>query len=67
MLSSAGLGLLVLRRRPGHPIGWLLLLNGVVIALTGFVESAAQLALSGATVSTPVRDSPRCGRPTGGR
>ncbi|RYC14832.1 sensor histidine kinase [Nocardioides zhouii] len=55
MLSSAGLGLLVLRRRPGHVIGWLLLLNGVVLALTGFVESAAQLSLSGAALSTPVR------------
>ena len=34
-LVSTGVGLVVATRRPRHPIGWLLLANGLVLAAIG--------------------------------
>jgi signal transduction histidine kinase len=42
---SVGVGLLIAVRRPGHPIGWLLLANGLVIALSGFALAYAEYAV----------------------
>ena len=43
--GSVALGVLVAVRRPGHPIGALLLTNAVIIALAGATEAYAHYAL----------------------
>lgn len=49
--TSAVVGALVLRRRPGVAVGWLLLLGGLVAVLVGFLFEYAELALiRGSTV-----------------
>jgi signal transduction histidine kinase len=45
VLASSGVGLLVAVRRPGHPIGWLLLANAVLLASLGFAQAYAAYAL----------------------
>ena len=42
---SSGVGLVVATHRPGNPIGWLLMANGLVLAGAGFAESYASYAL----------------------
>ena len=42
---STALGLLIAVRRPGNPMGWVLLANGAVFALAGFAEAYAQYAV----------------------
>jgi signal transduction histidine kinase len=44
-LASIVVGLLVAVRQPGNPIGWLVLANGPVVALSGFTEAYAQYAV----------------------
>jgi len=43
--ASLTIGLLIATRRPGHPIGWLLLANAVLLASFGAAEPYAQYAL----------------------
>jgi len=45
MLASTGVGLLVAVRRPGHPIGWLLIANAFLLATFGVAQSYAAYAL----------------------
>jgi len=45
MLASNGVGLLVAVRRPGHPIGWLLIANAFLLATFGVAEAYAAYAL----------------------
>ena len=45
VLASTGVGLLVAVRRPGHPIGWLLLANAFLLATFGVAEAYAAYAL----------------------
>jgi signal transduction histidine kinase len=45
MLASTGVGLLVAVRRPGHPIGWLLIANGFLLATFAVAEPYAAYAL----------------------
>ena len=45
MLASCGVGLLVAVRRPGHPIGWLLIANAFLMATFGVAEAYAAYAL----------------------
>ena len=45
MLASTGVGLLVTVRRPGHPIGWLLLANAFLLATFAVAEPYAAYAL----------------------
>ena len=45
VLASSGVGLLVAIRRPGHPIGWLLLANALLLASIGFAQAYAAYAL----------------------
>jgi hypothetical protein len=42
---STALGLLIAVRRPGNPMGWILLANGAVFALAGVAEAYAQYAV----------------------
>ena len=46
MLVSAAIGYAILLRRDGNPIGWLLLGNGCVLALSGLAAEYAGLAYS---------------------
>ena len=45
VLASTAIGLLIAVRRDGHPIGWLLLFNAVLLASTGAAPAYAQYAL----------------------
>lgn len=45
VLSSAAIGLLVVVRRGGHLVGWLLLANALIPATWFFTESYAQYAV----------------------
>ena len=45
VLASSGVGLLVAVRRPGHPIGWLLLANAFLLATFGVAQAYAAYAL----------------------
>jgi signal transduction histidine kinase len=45
LLVSIGVGLLVAVRRRGHPIGWLLLANALVLASIGFAQAYAAYAI----------------------
>ena len=45
ILGTVGLGLLILARRPGHPIGALLLANAVILAAAGTAEGYATYGL----------------------
>jgi signal transduction histidine kinase len=45
VLASSGVGLLVAFRRPGHPIGWLLLANAFLLTTIGFAQAYAAYAL----------------------
>ena len=45
VLPSCGVGLLVAVRRPGHPIGWLLIGNAFLMATFGVAEAYAAYAL----------------------
>ena len=45
MLASTGVGLLVTVRRPGHPIGWLLLANAFLLATFAVAQPYAAYAL----------------------
>jgi signal transduction histidine kinase len=45
MLASTAVGLLVTVRRPGHPIGWLLLANAFLLATFAVSEAYAAYAL----------------------
>jgi len=44
-LASAGVGGLIALRRRGHPIGWLLLVNALLLASAGAAEGYAQYAV----------------------
>ncbi len=44
ILGSAAIGVVVAMRRPGHPIGALLLANAVILGLTGAADTMAQYA-----------------------
>jgi hypothetical protein len=44
-VASCGVGLLVAVRRPGHPIGWLLIANSFLLATFGVAEAYAAYAL----------------------
>ena len=46
-LVPTAFGLLVVTRRRGHPIGWLLLANGAVLTLVGFADAYARYAALG--------------------
>ena len=46
-LVPIAFGLLVATRRPGHPIGWLLLADGAVLALMGFADAYARYSVLG--------------------
>ncbi len=46
-LVPIAFGLLVLMRRPGHPIGWLLLADAAVLVLVGFADAYARYAALG--------------------
>jgi hypothetical protein len=52
-LVSTGFGLLVALRRPAHPIGWLLLANGGVVAAVGFGGGYGAYAVLGHPGSLP--------------
>ncbi len=52
-LVSTGFGLVVALRRPEHPIGWLLLANGAVIAAMGFGGGYGAYAVLGHPGSLP--------------
>ena len=43
--ASIAVGLLIAVRRPGHPIGWLLLANGAILAAAGVAQGYAQYAV----------------------
>ena len=45
VLASGGVGLLVAVRRPGHPIGWLLIANAFLMATFGVAEAYAAYAV----------------------
>jgi signal transduction histidine kinase len=45
VLASVVVGLKVAVRRPGNPIGWLLLANGLAVALLGVAEAYAEYAV----------------------
>lgn len=45
VMSSGSVGLLIALRRRGHPIGWLLLVNAVLLAGLGVAQAYAQYAL----------------------
>ncbi len=45
VLASGGVGLLITLARRGHPIGWLLLVNAVLLAGVGVAQGYAQYAL----------------------
>ncbi len=45
VVISVALGLLITVRRDGHPIGWLLLANGVLLAASGVAYGYAQYAI----------------------
>ena len=45
ILVSATIGLLVTVRRDGHPIGWLLLANGLILATTGVAQGYSRYAI----------------------
>ena len=45
ILASSGVGVLVAVRRPGHPIGWLLLANAFLLATFGVAQAYAAYAL----------------------
>ena len=53
VLASTGVGLLVAVRRRGHPIGWLLLANALVLASIGFAQAYAAYALEERPDSLP--------------
>jgi hypothetical protein len=42
ILSAATVGAVLASRRPGHPVGWLLLALGLAVAVTGFAEGYAR-------------------------
>jgi signal transduction histidine kinase len=44
-LASVAMGLLITVRRRGHPIGWLLLANGLMLATFGVAEGYAEYAV----------------------
>jgi hypothetical protein len=52
-LVSTGFGLVVALRRPEHPVGWLLLANGGVIAAMGFGGGYGAYAVLGHPGSLP--------------
>ena len=43
--ASGGVGLLLAVRKPGHPIGWLLLANAILLATFGLAEGYSAYAL----------------------
>jgi signal transduction histidine kinase len=45
VLGSMAIGLLIAVRREGHPIGWLLLANALIVASSGVAHGYAQYAL----------------------
>jgi len=45
ILVSVTIGLLITVRRDGHPIGWLLLANGLIIAMSGVAQGYARYAV----------------------
>jgi hypothetical protein len=45
LVSSAAVGAVVASRRPGHPVGWLLLAIGLAVALSGLVEAYVKYGL----------------------
>jgi signal transduction histidine kinase len=52
-LASTGFGLVVALRRRGHPIGWLLLANGAVLAAIGLGSGYGEYAVLGHPGSLP--------------
>ena len=46
VVASGGVGLLVAVRRPGHPIGWLLLTNALLLATIGVAEGYSAYAVA---------------------
>jgi hypothetical protein len=53
LTSSAAVGALLASRRPGHPVGWLLLGVGLSVALSVLVESYAKYGLVARPGSLP--------------
>lgn len=45
LAATSGVGVLLALRRPGNPIGWLLLANGIVLVASGLAEAYARYAL----------------------
>ena len=45
VVASLAIGSLIVARRPGHPIGWLLLANGALLASFGAAAPYAQYAV----------------------
>ena len=58
VLVSTGFGLVVATRRPEHPIGWLLLANGGVLAAMVFAGGYAEYAVLGHPGSLPAGSGP---------
>lgn len=54
--ASSGVGLVLATRRRENPIGWLLLLNGLVLAAMGFAEAYADYAVLGDPGALPGGD-----------
>lgn len=53
-LSSAAVGLVLALRRPGNPIGWVLLTNAVLLLLSGLAEATRTMR---STATAPLRVS----------
>lgn len=63
VLMSSGMGLVLATRRSENPIGWLLLVNGLILALSGIAENYAAYAVlerpgtSGGALAAVVTDA----------
>jgi signal transduction histidine kinase len=56
VLMSSGVGIVLATRRPGNPIGWLLLVNGVVLAVSGLATNYSVYGLLEEPGSLPAAD-----------
>ena len=45
VMTTTGVGLAIVLRRPGNVVGWLLILNGFLLAVSGVITSWAAYAL----------------------
>ncbi len=67
VLASGGVGLLIALRRRGHPIGWLLLVNAVLLASIGAVQGYAPTRSSSGRARCRGRRGRCSGSSTAGR